>query len=123
MRVPLSGDTRKFLVDWYTECLKNILVERLRVIVVDVGNHPTIVRVQDLGFRRGSCGKAGNGYFHWKVAMLPLRIIDYAFTHELVHLKITHHSQEFWKKLERAMPDYEQRKEWLVKHGVETDGY
>jgi predicted metal-dependent hydrolase len=122
-REPLSGDKRKSLVDWYSERLKNILVERLRAIVVDVGNRPTGVRVQDLGFRWGSCGKAGNVYFHWKVALLPLRIIDYVIAHELVHLKIAHHTPEFWKKLERSMPDYEQRKDWLAKHGVETDGY
>jgi predicted metal-dependent hydrolase len=122
-RVPLSGKTRKFLVDWYSERLKNILTERMRGIEVDVGNHPTGVRVQDLGFRWGSCGKAGNVYFHWKVAMLPLRIVDYVITHELVHLRIPHHTPEFWRKLERVMPDYEQRKEWLAKHGVETDGY
>ncbi len=122
-RAPLPRDKRKFLVDWYSERLKNILAERMRAIEVAVGNHPTGVRVQDLGFRWGSCGKAGNVYFHWKVAMLPLRIVDYVIAHELVHLKIAHHTPEFWKKLERAMPDYEQRKEWLAKHGVETDGY
>ncbi len=121
--VGLPGDKRKFLVDWYSERLKNILNERMKAIEVDVGTHPTGVRVQDLGFRWGSCGRAGNVCFHWKVAMLPLRIVDYVIAHELVHLKIAHHTPEFWKKLERAMPDYEQRKEWLAKHGVETDGY
>lgn len=123
VRTPILGDMRKSLVEWYSERLKKILIERIKAIEVDVGNHPIGVRVQNLGFRWGSCSKAGNVYFHWKVAMLPLRIVDYVIAHELVHLNIAHHTPEFWKKLERAMPDYEQRKEWLAKHGVETDGY
>lgn len=123
MRIPMLGDERKFLVEWYLERLKNILAERMWAIGVEVGNHPAGVRVQDLGFRWGSCGKAGNVYFHWKVALLPLRIIDYVVAHELVHLKIPHHTPEFWRKLERAMPDYEQRREWLAKNGIETDAY
>jgi len=57
------------------------------------------------------------------VALLPVHIIDYIIAHELVHLKIPHHTPVFWKKLELAMPDYEQRKEWLARHGVLSDGY
>lgn len=123
MRMPMVGDAHRLLVDWYSGRLKSILAERMQLVEVDVGNNAVGFRVQDLGYRWGSCGKTGMVYFHWKLALLPPRIIDYVIAHELVHLKIAHHTPEFWKKLERAMPDYEQRKEWLAKHGVETDGY
>ncbi|MBS0600678.1 MAG: M48 family metallopeptidase, partial [Proteobacteria bacterium] len=28
----------------------------------------------------------------------------------------------FWLRVERAMPDYAQRKEWLAAHGIEVEG-
>jgi predicted metal-dependent hydrolase len=119
----LGDDSRHALVDWYAIRLKRLLAERMPAIAVSVGNSAKSFRVQDLGFRWGSCGKGGVVYFHWKVALLPLQIIDYVIAHELVHLKIVHHTPDFWKALERAMPDFQQRRDWLAQHGVETDGY
>jgi predicted metal-dependent hydrolase len=123
MRPALESDARHNLVGWYSERLKRVVPERLQRMQSRVGHVASGFRVQDLGYRWGSCGKNGTVYFHWKVALLPVHIIDYVIAHELVHLKILHHTPVFWKKLEHAMPDYEQRKEWLAKHGVETDGY
>jgi len=42
--------------------------------------------------------------------------------HEMVHLHEPHHTSEFWLRLERAMPDYAQRKSWLAEHGIEVEG-
>lgn len=119
----LGDDSRHALVDWYASRLKRLLAERMPAIAVSVGNSAKSFRVQDLGFRWGSCGKGSVVYFHWKVALLPLQIIDYVIAHELAHLKIVHHTPDFWKALERAMPDFQQRRDWLAQHGVETDGY
>jgi len=49
---------------------------------------------------------------------LPPRIIEYIVAHELVHLSERRHSPEFWRRLERAMPDYAARKRWLAENGV-----
>jgi predicted metal-dependent hydrolase len=123
MRPALESEARHNLVSWYSERLRSLVSERLQRVQSEVGNAASGFRVQDLGYRWGSCGKNSTLYFHWKVALLPVHIIDYVIAHELVHLKIPHHTPDFWKRLERAMPDYQQRKEWLAKHGVETDGY
>jgi predicted metal-dependent hydrolase len=119
----LGDDSRHALVAWYASRLKRVLPERMPAITVAVGNSAKSFRVQDLGYRWGSCGKGDVVYFHWKVALLPLQIIDYVIAHELVHLQITHHTPDFWKALERSMPDFQQRRDWLAKHGTETDGY
>ena len=68
------------------------------------------VRVLDLGFRWGSCGAGGALNFHWAVILLPPRIVDYVIVHELAHLHERHHTPAFWRRVERAMPDYERRK-------------
>ncbi len=59
------------------------------------------VRVQDLGYRWGSCGKGAQLYFHWKTILLPKHIAEYVVVHEMVHLHEPHHTPEFWLRLER----------------------
>jgi hypothetical protein len=33
-----------------------------------------------------------------------------------------HHTPSFWLRVERAMPDYAQRKAWLAEHGMDVEG-
>lgn len=77
------------------------------------------VDVRDLGFRWGSCGKGGRLHFHWASILLPASVVEYVVLHELVHLLEPNHTPEFWLRVERALPDYEQRKGWLAEHGGE----
>jgi predicted metal-dependent hydrolase len=83
---------------------------------------PPSVRVQDLGYRWGSCGKGGHLYFHWKTILLPARIAEYVVVHEMAHLHEPHHTPAFWIRVERAMPDFAQRKAWLAEHGMDVEG-
>ena len=83
---------------------------------------PAGVRVQDLGYRWGSCGKGDWLYFHWKTILLPARIAEYVVVHEMAHLHERHHTPQFWLRVERAMPDYMQRKDWLAEHGIDVEG-
>jgi predicted metal-dependent hydrolase len=46
---------------------------------------PGGVKVQDLGYRWGSCGKGDWLYFHWKAILLPPRIAEYVVVHEIAH--------------------------------------
>ena len=93
--------------------------EWLRRRVVQLSRHtgsiPNRIEVRDLGFRWGSCGKHGVLYFNWKVLQLPVRLLDYVIVHELVHLREGHHGRAFWEALERAMPDWQKRKDELSK--------
>ena len=68
------------------------------------------------------CGKGAQLYFHWKTILLPKHIAEYVVVHEMTHLLDPHHTPEFWLRLERAMPDYAQRKSWLAEHGIEVEG-
>jgi putative PIN family toxin of toxin-antitoxin system len=38
-------------------------------------------------------------------------------THELVHLVECSHSDAFWERVERVIPDYADRQRWLKEHG------
>ena len=50
--------------------------------------------------------------------MAPPEIVDYVVVHELCHLKHPNHSPEFWKEVERILPDYKQRRKWLKENGL-----
>lgn len=80
------------------------------------------VKVQDLGYRWGSCGRGDRLYFHWKSVLLPPRIAEYIVVHEIAHLHERLHTPAFWHRVKRAMPDYEIRKAWLAERGMEVEG-
>jgi type I restriction enzyme, R subunit len=51
-----------------------------------------------------------------------LLVAEYVVVHEMVHLHEAHHTPAFWLCVERAMPDYAQRKAWLAEHGMDVEG-
>jgi len=113
---------REHFIRWYSARAGDWLTARVKEHAQRMGLEPTGVKVQDLGYRWGSCGKNNRVYFHWKTILLPRHIAEYVVVHELVHLLEPHHTSAFWRRLERAMPDYEQRKAWLARHGIEVEG-
>lgn len=113
---------REEMVRWYTERARPWLEERARRYQGRIGVEPSGIHVQDLGFRWGSCGKAGRINFHWRTILLPPRAVEYVVVHELVHLLEPHHTPAFWAKVERVLPDFATRKQWLAERGREVAG-
>ncbi|KXS38100.1 MAG: hypothetical protein AWU55_1759 [Halomonadaceae bacterium T82-2] len=122
LREDALPDAREHFVHWYSARAGDWLAAKVREHARRMGLEAAGVKVQDLGYRWGSCGKANRVYFHWKTILLPRHIAEYVVVHELVHLYEPHHTPAFWRRLERAMPDYEQRKAWLARHGIEVEG-
>jgi predicted metal-dependent hydrolase len=59
------------------------------------------VYVRNLKSRWGSCSHKNNISLNMKLAVLPEEILDYVILHELVHTRISNHSNEFWNELIR----------------------
>jgi predicted metal-dependent hydrolase len=108
---------REHFVRWYTVHLRPVLDRQLAALMIRVGVKPREVHIRDLGYRWGSSNRRGHLYFHWRVAMLPHRVIEYLVAHELVHLVERTHSDAFWERVERIIPDYADRQRWLKEHG------
>lgn len=108
---------RATFVRWYTDHAKAWLDRRIQIWSQRLGVESTGVDVRDLGFRWGSCGKNGRIYVHWRTILLPPQAVDYVLVHELAHLLEAWHTPAFWLRVERALPDYVQRKEWLAANG------
>jgi predicted metal-dependent hydrolase len=111
------GAERAF-VDWYRQKGQSRIAARVAHHAARVAVEPRAVEVRELGFRWASCPPSGNLHFHWKCMMAPLTVIDYIVVHELCHLRHGDHSAAFWNEVDKAMPDYRERKEWLRQHGA-----
>ncbi len=119
MNRALASEGEKHLRAWYTSRGLEWLRRRVQVWTSRAGKAPSSIVVQDLGFRWGSCGANDRVNFHWKTILLPPRIIDYVIVHELVHLTEAHHTPVFWTRVERVMPDFAERKQWLLEHATD----
>jgi predicted metal-dependent hydrolase len=97
------------------------LARRVAYFAPKVGVTAGRVEVKDLGYRWASCLKDGDLHFHWKCLMAPLTIIDYIVVHELCHLLHRDHSAGFWNEVDKVLPDYLERKEWLRSRGAGLD--
>ena len=53
--------------------------------------------------------------------MAPLSIIDYIVVHELCRVHFPDHSDAFWNVVDKVVPDYREKKDWLKKNGAGMD--
>jgi len=112
---------KTYFIDWYRLHLLPILEQEINQLKNRVGAEPRSINIRELGYRWGSCGHKGDLNFHWRVALLPRSAISYIVSHELIHLVEPNHTKDFWERLERIIPDYSDRKEWLAKNGAAYD--
>lgn len=98
---------------WYAARGREWLLQRVEELAPRVGAEPERVEIRDLGFRWGSCSR-GVVYFHWQVVQLPPQLVEYVVAHELVHLRVHHHSPSFWSLLRRVLPDAHERRTALA---------
>lgn len=122
LRRDAQAGAREHFIRWYSERARVWLSGRVADYQSRMEVAPTGVKVQDLGYRWGSCGKGDWLYFHWKTILLPARIAEYVVVHEIAHLHEPHHTPSFWLRVERAMPDFSQRRVWLAEHGIDVEG-
>ena len=67
--------------------------------------------------RWGSCSRKGSISLNFKLLFMPQEIMDYVIIHELAHTKYRNHGPRFWSLVEKAMPDYSQKRKWLRENG------
>lgn len=49
--------------------------------------------------------------------LTPTEVIDYVVVHELCHRKEMNHSKNFWREVEKVLPDYIRSVKWLKNEG------
>ena len=108
---------REEFVGWYQRHARQWMAKRVERFSLRLGVVPAAVEIRDLGHRWGSCTSRGKVNIHWASVLLPPSVVDYLIVHELAHLREPNHSPRFWATVERAMPDYRDRKRWLAENG------
>ena len=107
--------------EFYREKAKRRIPERVAFYEDRMGVESKAVKVIDLKNRWASCSPGGNVNFHWKCMMAPPTVLDYIVVHELVHVIHPNHTDAFWNEVDKVMPDYGDRKEWLRVNGAGMD--
>jgi predicted metal-dependent hydrolase len=104
-------------IDFYHEKAEKLIKKRAQKYLVYFEEKPSLLKVQSLKNKWGSCSKTNQLRFNWRVVMAKMSIIDYVIVHELCHTRHKDHSKDFWNEVQKILPDYEERKEWLRING------
>ncbi|MGZ4159992.1 MAG: M48 family metallopeptidase [Neobacillus sp.] len=98
---------------YYQQC--KMLVERsIRTYQSNFKIKPRSIRISDNKTNWGTCDSRQQLTFNWKLAMAPLKVIDYVVVHEMCHMVHLNHDRSFWRLVGKILPDYEQRENWLA---------
>ncbi len=84
---------------------REILVSRLDELAEKHNLPYNKVFVKNQKTRWGSCSMKNNINLNVNLVRVPLELMDYAIIHELVHTRVKNHSQHFWNRLERYLPN------------------
>lgn len=109
---------KELIEKWYKQKAKNYLTNRTLLLSKKFPKTPKKVRIRNQSLRWGSCTKNKEILINWKIMMAPPSVIDYVIIHELTHLQEKNHTEKFWKTIKNAMPNYEEKKEWLRINGA-----
>ena len=104
-------------INFYHEKAEKVLNQRARKYLLYFDDKPSLIKIQSLINKWGNCSKTNQLRFNWRVVMAKMSIIDYVVVHELCHTKYKDHSKAFWNEVQKILPDYEERKEWLRING------
>lgn len=69
----------------------------------------------------GSCTRSGNLQFNYKLIHLPKNALDYVVVHEICHLQEHNHGVQFWKLVEKVVPDYKAIRKSLRSYVMKED--
>jgi predicted metal-dependent hydrolase len=108
---------RAALEGWYRQRAHEIIPERLITANKVFGFRYGRVTIKEQKSRWGSCSRAGNLNFNWRLLLAPVPVLDYVLTHELAHLKELNHAPAFWRLVAQGCPDYKLQRRWLREHG------
>lgn len=101
------------LKDWYVKSAAAFFKEKTAFWAPRLGVNPQRITIKDQKTRWGSCSSKGNITYNWRVVMAPPAVLDYLVVHELAHMLVPNHSQNFWQLVETTLPEYKAHRKWL----------
>ncbi|GIM31132.1 M48 family metallopeptidase [Paraclostridium bifermentans] len=109
---------QRALKKWYTDETLGIVKERINYYNLFFEDTVTSIKIKDQKSRWASCTYKNEILFNLRCSMMPIQIIDYIVVHEMCHMEHRNHSKDFYLAIERILPDYKERVNWLKNNGV-----
>lgn len=105
---------RTMLHRWYLDRARRVFGEVLDQCLLRFKGHrrPRLI-VRAMKSRWGSLSPSGSMTLNADLVRAPRVCVEYVVVHELCHLQHSDHSAEFYKLLDRAMPDWQRLKRQL----------
>ena len=103
-----------FVTNWYRNELRKELKKLLEIWQTRTRLIPVSWQIKDMKTKWGSCTKnKGKLWFNLQLAKKPIDCIEYVVLHELIHLKVEKHNNEFKNLMQQYMPNWQERKSTL----------
>jgi predicted metal-dependent hydrolase len=106
------------LKKWYKKQAAAYITKRVEYYKDIVGVTVSSVSIKSRKSQWGSCDSNGDITFSWRLVMAHPESIDYVVIHELCHRKHMDNSSKFWKEVQKYMPDYKVKKQWLEENSM-----
>ncbi|QIZ06857.1 M48 family metallopeptidase [Priestia megaterium] len=98
---------------YYQQC-KTLVERSIRSYQSNFKIKPRSIRISDNNRNWGTCDSRQQLTFNWRLAMAPLKVIDYVVVHEMCHMVHLNHDRSFWRLVGKIIPEYEQMENWLA---------
>jgi predicted metal-dependent hydrolase len=92
---------------------RDIIEAKVEEYENNVGGVPNKIFIRDQKTKWGSCSGKQNLNFNWRLILGPKHVLEYVVVHELVHLDIKKHNEEFWSRVREIFPEYKKANRWL----------
>lgn len=103
-----ATQVKTLIEDWYVARAYAIFAERINAMLPKaswVAGVPDF-KVMTMQKQWGSCSAKGNLMLNRHLIKAPKDCIDYVILHELCHIKIHNHSEQFWRLLTQVLPEW-----------------
>lgn len=101
---------QKLLDKFYKEIAKDEVYAAMEYVKSITGLSPKKIRIKKLKSAWGICSSKQYISINQNLMAYSRHAIEYVCLHEVCHLKHMNHSKEFWKMVEKYMPDYKTAK-------------
>ncbi len=112
-----QSKANKLFKEWYLVKALEKIKPLAKKYASSLGVEFNKCKTSEMKYRWGSCTPQNNIIFNWRIIKAPIYVLEYLVVHELVHLRESNHTPEFWNILSIQVPDYEKAKKWLKEKG------
>ena len=103
-----------YFVEWYRAKLKVLLTELIGKWEGIIGVKANRTTIKQMKTRWGSCNHRNHDInFNLELMKRPMHCIEYVVVHELLHIIVRLHNEQFKSLLTHYLPNWQQTKEEL----------